>query len=101
LFCIRHFASALKSAKPSLRLPPLIRHFALANAFAKGECGVFANSLKRIGKWQGLACAFAKGECGVFANSLQRIGKWRMMSECGASLKRNGECVLLAKRIGE
>jgi hypothetical protein len=23
-----------------------------ANAFAFGECGVFANSLKRIGKWQ-------------------------------------------------
>jgi hypothetical protein len=28
--------------------------FALANAFACGECGVFANSLKRIGEWQGL-----------------------------------------------
>jgi len=29
-----------------------------ANAFACGECGVFANSLKRIGKWQ-MANAFA------------------------------------------
>jgi hypothetical protein len=31
------------------------------NAFACGECGVFANSLKRIGKWKSLA--FAKLEC--------------------------------------
>jgi hypothetical protein len=30
------------------------------NAFACGECGVFANSLKRIGKWQSLAFAYAK-----------------------------------------
>jgi hypothetical protein len=39
----------------------------MANAFAKGECGVFANSLKRIGKWRRLA--FATG----FANSLKRM----------------------------
>jgi hypothetical protein len=26
------------------------------------------------------AFAFAKGECGVFANSLKRIGKWRMVN---------------------
>jgi hypothetical protein len=32
----------------------------LQNAFACGECGVFANSLKRIGKWQSLAFAYAK-----------------------------------------
>jgi hypothetical protein len=45
-----------KMAKPSLRL--CIRHRRMhwpchwpANAFACGECGVFANSLKRIGKW--------------------------------------------------
>jgi hypothetical protein len=31
------------------------------NAFACGECGVFANSQKRIGKWKSLA--FAKLEC--------------------------------------
>ena len=34
-----------KMAKPSLCHWP-------ADAFACGECGVFANSLKRIGKWQ-------------------------------------------------
>jgi hypothetical protein len=46
-----------KMAKPSLRL--CIRHRRMhrpchwpANAFACGECDVFANSLKRIGKWQ-------------------------------------------------
>jgi hypothetical protein len=32
----------------------------LQNAFACGECGVFANLLKRIGKWQSLAFAYAK-----------------------------------------
>jgi len=33
-----------------------------------------------LAKWQSLAFAFAfaTGECGVFANSLKRIGKWRM-----------------------
>jgi len=30
-------------------------------AFAKGECGVFANSLKRIGKWRRLAFAREEG----------------------------------------
>jgi hypothetical protein len=34
-----------------------------ANAFARGECGVFANSLKRIGKWQ-------------MANVTETNGKW-------------------------
>jgi hypothetical protein len=81
LFCIRHFASALKSAKPSLRLPPLIRHFALANAFAKGECGVFANSLKRIGKWRRLA--FATGLADFNAEA-----KWQMIFKICWPLKK-------------
>jgi hypothetical protein len=53
------FALALKSAKPSLchRRMHWPCHWP-ANAFAFGECGVFANSLKRIGKWQ-MANAFA------------------------------------------
>jgi len=36
--------------------------FRKRNAFACGECGVFAISLKRIGKWQSLwrRLAFAK-----------------------------------------
>jgi hypothetical protein len=34
--------------------------------------------------WQanGKANAFACGECGVFANSLKRIGKWQMANAC-------------------
>jgi len=42
--------------------------FAEANAFACGECGVFANSLKRIGEWQSLwrRLAFAKNALAFF-----------------------------------
>ena len=38
----------------------------------------FASALKAIGE---MANAFASGECGVFANSLKRIGKWRMIGK--------------------
>jgi len=50
-------------------------------AFAKGECGVFANSLKRIGKWRRLA--FATGLADFNAEA-----KWQMIFKICWPLKK-------------
>jgi len=51
--------------------------FAKANGKACGECKAFAKVVVTTIKMMP-HFAFATGECGVFANSLKRIGKWRM-----------------------
>jgi hypothetical protein len=58
----------------------------MANAFAKGECGVFANSLKRIGKWRRLAFAKGFADFNAEANGKHiRICRWqsRQMQRLG------------------
>jgi hypothetical protein len=47
--------------------------FRKRNAFACGECGVFANSLKRIGKWQSLWRRLAFAICHSLHKGLSKL----------------------------